>query len=220
MPYADIDRKREYQRNWLKEKKTVTQGLKNKDGGRYIVRNIVTWEELQDTKAFIAKVKSYDECVEEAKKCFYRNNVDRLTVGGLAAQSVVIKLGGDRRTENWKDRQWKTIKDFSKEVGVSYKTLQGWVRAYIVSTQLKGVENICYNDARLAAFKMYRNENLTAQEAYESFALRTSAQKRASKVVQYLVSSSNYVGKYGTKHFTKEQLVRVKACVKALSSRV
>ncbi len=111
MPYADVDKQKEYQRKWSNKK--------NAEKTKVSPRTI-TWEELQDLRT-TSRIETYKECILEAKKTLQNNHKERLRLALIAIRACTIRRGGKS-----KEPEPNSLKEFAREVGVHQKTLSDW----------------------------------------------------------------------------------------------
>lgn len=204
MSYALPEKQREYQRLWARKKKLRQNEevkIENKDGSTFLGRNVVTWDELHSEMRAAAKLKSWGECVKKSKDYIRGTRVDRFAVAALAVRACDIKAGGDRRSKKWEKKDWKCLHDFSKDIGVAYKTLQGWTRAYKIATTLKSNKPIDYTTARNVAHMSYKNPEIDVQAEYDKLVGLSTKHKQAKRVVKYLGTAAGYLTTYGTSGF-------------------
>lgn len=66
---------------------------------------------------------SYDEIVQDAKRLYARTILYKLKIAKLAVKVCKIRHGG-------KSDKYYTMKDFSKDTGIPYKSLSDWTMTY------------------------------------------------------------------------------------------
>lgn len=79
-------------------------------------------------RAFGDYEREWERCTEAAKKLFVSLVRKRLEIGRLASSVCDIKHGGGGHWSGYKGM--KTLKDFSFETGICYKTLNTYTRVY------------------------------------------------------------------------------------------
>lgn len=120
MSYSSIEKQREYQRVWARNK--------NKDGTRNIRTGLITSTDLKKLDQF-EEVNTWNGCVRSAKLYVEEKKLNRLIIATLAIQSCKIRHGGDFRTEAFKSGSYgKTLHTFAIEIGIHPKTLSEWIR--------------------------------------------------------------------------------------------
>lgn len=211
-PYADTIRQREYQRNWARR----TSIYKRKDGELKISASVVTWEMLQDINHFDELTK-YEQCTELSKKYITGNRTNRLAVAALAIQACKIKQGGDVKSKKFIEGVYgKTLRQFSVDIKMHYKTLHGWVAAktLVIDRLPKSEQMIDWT----AADNAVRRGKRDPKEIIENyFKFKDGNYRTSANVIRYLSHVLGSLEKMGTTGMSHEQKIQLKELINRLS---
>ena len=88
MPYVDVDKRREYGRNWANKKNRIIRSLENRtDGTISLKRGVITWAELN--KEDYSKISTWKECVEKSKGYILGRRINRMAIAAIAIRACV-----------------------------------------------------------------------------------------------------------------------------------
>lgn len=181
MPYADADKKREYQRNWVKNKKNKTYPFSVESAF-----GTITHEQL--TSCSYDKLSKYDDCVKEGKQLVRGLKLDRVRLSALAVQACRIKHGG-----NSKDyATTPTLKRYAKAIGVPYRTLHRWVSAYnflLIRVEPGMVLSFSAAQKVLKYKKLPGQELIDPMESYKKLVEHNPVEMAKYEVTRYLGAS-------------------------------
>ena len=228
MSYKDKDKQREYQRLWAQTKKKgenfQSQGrrdvfIRREDGSFNLKRASVTWEELSQVQ--IEKLDSFDKCVKEGKKLVFGRRINRIAIASIAMRAVKIRVGGDRRSSEYQKSldSKRTVASFSKELGISNRTLDTWIKikTVIIDKLPKEIEEINWTAAD-KALDVWRKEGGDPQTIYQKFANEDPFIKNAQEAERIALRLKRIFRAVGTKGFESTQLEKITSnLIEALS---
>lgn len=201
MPYVLKEKQREFQRNWAAMKKRNNKMI----AGVTSVTNsggIVTWEQLKSRTNF-SHVKTFEECVSQAKTKPIGNRNGRIEVAALALRACEIKHGGDRRTKEFilNDNRL-TLKKFASDTSINVKTLYGWLNALFVIKSLPVGSQIDFTAARLVTERHRQGLGLDSHEdprkLYEKMLDPKSKERVYFNIFRFSAGVRRALHKHGT----------------------
>lgn len=205
MAYSSREQQQKYQREWVQRKKDGISKLDRKTGNssRPIKGGIVTWEELQNAVKYDA-IKTYDECVEGARKFMETKRTDRLAVAALAIRACEIKWGGSRRHYSSDDE--KTVVGFAKAIGIHYKTLINWLRVlYFIRANIPKEAPIDYTAANIMIRDKAKSANDVLKD-YTELLDPTSPARSSYNVLRFLSSARAALAMRGVAGWPKDKI--------------
>lgn len=212
MPYVDKDRQKEFQRLWARNRKDKRYRnlslrkdvITNSDGTLNISRRVVTWGELN--KLDLKKIHTWKECTLKAKSIIIGRKTNKIHVAALAIRACEIKHGGDRRTEDSKEKIKTSLKAFSKDIGINHSTLWNWVKIKtMIIDKLEPMKTIDFSAARNALDHVSKHGG-SVKAAYSKFINEDPFDNRGRMLNRYLKNSFAILNTYGTQHFSKDAL--------------
>ncbi len=209
MPFKDTDKNKQYQKTWQREKAARTSKLAKTSGMSYrpLAQGIVTWDELQE-KTY-DKLKTYEECVELAKKNMMGRRTDRLAIAALATRACEIKHGGDRRSKSFKiTADDKSLLSFARGIGISNKTLHAWTRIYhFIRFEIPKDAPINMTAAEI----MIKNKGLMNDPVgnYTTLVDKGSVLRNSFHATRYITYACTQISKRGIGDWPKEEVDRL-----------
>ena len=191
MPYVDVDKRREYGRNWANKKNRIIRSLENRtDGTISLKRGVITWAELN--KEDYSKISTWKECVEKSKGYILGRRINRMAIAAIAIRACDIKLGGRRKKE---EEVKKTIVAFANEAGIHRKTLSDWIRIRrnIINHLPENIKVIEYSAAKYASDALYKHPDSNPEELYRKFAGQEPQQRTVTWCIRGLETLANHL---------------------------
>lgn len=203
MPYANIERQREYQRRWAANKK-----LQNKNGTINVSGNLVTWEQLQESTIELKEVRDWAGAVKKAKQFIAFRNVNRIAVARLAMTACIIKHGGNTRTFDARKLNL-SIKAFSDDIGMHYKTLHNWISVTrVIESIPKTEEAISWtiaNQVRATIGESNIDDKEKVIKAYTEFSGPTRRTAHAAYLMLRYLKNAAFIAERKTPTLTQRQ---------------
>lgn len=204
MAFADPEKQREYQRNWINKKNKERRSVENRsDGTINLSKGFVTWEELN--KDNFDNLNTWNECVKSAKGYIHGRRLNRLSIAAIAMRACTIKQGGSRKKGVVPTQ---TLVAFAKEINVHKKTLSDWVRIRrnIVNNLPDSIKQIDYTAAKQASDEFNKSPDKSAKELYEKYATTDKGKRSAMWITHMLHSAATHINNFGKEKFDKENL--------------
>jgi len=214
MPFAEKERQREYQRDWVSKRKRLNQYGSNtiyKLGNFDLRRESVN---LKSAKANIGSLKTWAACVNHAHKILTMRKVNRLQLAEIAVRGCIIKHGG-KLTNGLENL---TLKSFAIDCGIHPKTLHEWVRVKrtIVDKLPKKTKEVNWTAAQVA-LKKSSSCSVFPMVLYRQFLTpKGRSIVRGMQYIDYMVNFETFLINWGKTMLPASEAKRAKKAAKGI----